>query len=314
MRTNDWNDWHCFVSVARLGGFTRAAERMDVPKSTVSMAVARLEQRLGVRLLERSTRRMRLTEDGERLMQEIGPLFERLEDIADHVDAGDASLGGVLRIAATYEFGSMQLGDVITEMMLRHPKLSIEVDVVSGIVDPLADGYDIAFVVTALPLPDSRQVARRVFDAPRGLYASPELVAQLGQPKTPADLAHWPQIAAPYEGEWTFSSKSESDEITLPLHPRLRTANAWLRVRAAVSGLGATVLARSFCEDECDAGRLVPLLPDYEPHPLRIYALLPARSLMPAKSRHFLDAVEALLTDSPFSKTAPWVTLAANHG
>ncbi|MTD33107.1 LysR family transcriptional regulator [Paludibacterium denitrificans] len=84
-RTNDWNDWYLFACVANLGNFTRAAERLDLPKSSVSTAISRLEKRLGLRLLERSTRHLRLTEAGNRLLQDINPLFARLDDVADHL-------------------------------------------------------------------------------------------------------------------------------------------------------------------------------------------------------------------------------------
>ncbi|GAB3245470.1 LysR family transcriptional regulator [Chitinimonas naiadis] len=291
MRTNDWNDWHAFVLVSTLGSFTRAAERLDAPKSSISQAVARLERRLGERLLERSTRSLRLTARGAALLRELGPLFERLEEVAE----GDAALGdvprGVLRIAAPYEFGALQLGDVINRMLLDYPQLGIEVEVVGRRVDPLVEGYDIAFAITADALPDSSQIAKKVYSVERGLYASPALLQRLGRPRTVAELAGWPVVAAPTEAQWVFIDGDGAREA-VDLQPRLRTPNAGLRVQAVLAGLGLSVISHRYCQAEVDAGRLVRVLPGHTPENLRIYALMPTRRLMPTKTRLFMQALE----------------------
>ncbi|MBM3116330.1 LysR family transcriptional regulator [Jeongeupia naejangsanensis] len=294
MRTKDWNDWYCFAMVAQLASFTRAAERLEQPKSSVSLAISRLEKRAGVRLLERSTRRLRLTAEGEQLLAAIAPLFTRLDDIADHLHAGDDRLRGVLRIAAPYEFGTLQLADVICDVLAEHPELDIHVDVSARRVDPIADGYDIVFVVTADALPDSSQVARQVFSVERGLYASPGLIAALPPLDHPAGLAQWPQLASPNEQHWQFRDAQGQSHV-LALAPRLRTQNAALRLRAATQGLGVAMVATTFCEPEVQRGELVRLLPAWPTEPLIIYALLPARRLMPARTRHFLDRLAAYL-------------------
>ncbi|GHD55990.1 LysR family transcriptional regulator [Jeongeupia chitinilytica] len=294
MQTKDWNDWYRFVLVAQLGSFTRAAERLGMPKSSLSLAISRLEKRTGVRLFERSTRRLRLTEEGGQLLQAVQPLFTQLDDIADHLHAADDRLRGVLRIAAPYEFGTQQLGDVICNVLADHPELDIHVDVSARRVDPLADGYDIVFVVTVDALPDSSQVMRRVVSVERGLYASPALLKASPPLMSPAALGGWPLVASPNEQQWQFASP-HGEPLLLPLSPRLRTQNAALRLRAAVEGLGVAMLATTFCEQEVARGELVRLLPDWPTDPLQIYALLPARRLMPARTRHFLERLGSLL-------------------
>ncbi|WP_169149633.1 LysR family transcriptional regulator [Azoarcus sp. TTM-91] len=294
MRTNDWNDWYAFAAVAQLGSFTRAAEQLGLPKSSVSYAVARLERRLGQRLLERSTRRLALTEQGERLREQVAPLFERLDGVA--AEAGDArdEARGVLRISTPYEFGVLQLGEVVNEVLGQHPGLEIELDVRVGTLDAPGPQYDLAFVATGDSLPDSPRIARRVYTVARGLYATPELVRRYGAPGKVADLAHWPCISMLGETRWLFRDGAGREHAIQPRGP-LRTTNAALRLQAALAGRGATLLAAAFCRGELATGQLVPLLPAYTPNPLRIYAFLPARGLVPARTRVFMEAIERLL-------------------
>lgn len=291
MTSHDWNDWQAFTCVAELGSFTRAAERLARPKSWVSMAVARLEQQLGLRLLERSTRKLRLTDDGQRLLSQLSPLFARLGEIADAARDTRDEPRGVLRIATPYEFGSMSLGEVVCEVLARYPELEIDVDIVSRPLDPAAEGYDIVFVLTAEPLPDSDQVARRVYSLARGLYAAPELVGRLGEPESPSALTAWPVLTVPNEPRWRFRGP-DGVEQTVELKPHLRTASAALRLRATLSGQGATLISRRLAQASVNSGELVALLPEYEPLPWRIYAFLPGRRLLPAKTRVFLSALE----------------------
>ncbi|KAF0812306.1 HTH-type transcriptional regulator PgrR [Andreprevotia sp. IGB-42] len=291
MRTKDWNDWYLFATVAQLGSFTRAAERLEQPKSSVSLAVARLEKKLGHRLLERSTRQLRLTEHGQTLLEQIAPLFAQLDDVADGVAAQGDTPRGLLRIAAPYEFGMLQLGEVVCALMAQHAGLDIDVDVINGPVDPLSAGYDITFAVTAQPLPDSSRVARRVFSVGRGLYAAPALLQRLGPPATVAALAHWPTVANLHETEWHFGGTGGA-RSAVALAPRLRTPNAGLRLQATLAGLGASMIANSYYDSEVRNGQLNRVLPDWQPDPLRVYAFIPARRLMPAKTRVFMDALE----------------------
>ncbi|SMC27531.1 transcriptional regulator, LysR family [Andreprevotia lacus DSM 23236] len=291
MRTNDWNDWYVFATVAQLGSFTRAAARLELPKSSTSLAVARLEKKLGQRLLERSTRTLRLTEQGQALLDDIAPLFAQLDDVADGVTAQGDTPRGLLRIAAPYEFGMLQLGEAVCALMAQHAGLSIDVDVSSGPVDPLSAGYDITFAVTAQPLPDSSRVAKRVFSVARGLYAAPSLLRRYGQPADIAALAEWPTIANPHETEWQFEDAA-GNRAALALAPRLRSPNAGLRLQATLAGLGASMIAQTYYDSQVKPRQLVQVLPHWQPDPLRVYAFMPARRLTPAKTRVFMDALE----------------------
>ena len=291
-RTNDWNDWYLFSCVAQLVSFSRAAERLQLPKSTVSTALTRLEQKLGSRLLERSTRRLRLTEAGFHLLEEISPLFARLEDVADHVQGQlEAPLSGTLRIAAPYEFASLHLSPVLCDIMQAHPDLHIEVDVISNQTDPLSSGHDLSFVMTSQPLPDSSLLGKRLYTLQQGLFAAPALLTARGWPRHPSELQDWPLLGAASALPWRLQH-ADGTEFTLQQGLHLQTANAGLRLQAAIAGRGICLVSRNFAAAALAAGQLHSILGDWTLPPLKTYALVPNRSLLPTKTRLLLDGLE----------------------
>jgi len=291
----EWNDWETFCRVVEAGSFTAAAEVLGIPKSTASAAVSRLEATLGVRLMTRTTRQLRLTEAGSHFYDDIAPLFERLREVHADTTAASEAVAGTLRIAAPYEVGAQHLTEPVCRTLEKYPHLQIQVHISWEQPDLLASGYDIVFVMVDQVLPDSSLVARRVVMIPRALYASPTLLAERPPLKTPADLAGWPCLSGPDDASWAFRPVGDptAEPIEIPIQPRLQTLNAEMRARAAVRGLGVARMARSVGDAEVAAGRLVRVLPDFELTALRVYALMPARKLVPRKVRVFLDALEA---------------------
>ncbi|HUG76759.1 MAG TPA: LysR family transcriptional regulator [Burkholderiales bacterium] len=288
----DWNDVDAFCCVIEYGGFTAAAKALGRPKSSVSASVARLEGELGARLLQRTTRRVRPTEAGESLFQDAAPMFQRLREVRANAAARGNAVAGTLRIAAPYEFGAHHLGAVACAMLARYRDLRIDIDVEYGRVDPLDRSYDIVFSYYDQDLPDSGRVARRVFSLKRGLFAAPRLLERHRQVRAPEDLADLPAIAAPADAEWSFTDAKGSSH-SVPIRPRMRSPNADVRRRATLEGLGVSRIVYTFCQEAVKEGRLQELLPDYECAPLRIYALLPGRRLVPPKARIFLETLGA---------------------
>jgi DNA-binding transcriptional LysR family regulator len=284
----DWNDVDAFCCVIEHGGFTAAAKAMSRPKSSLSASVARLETELGARLLQRTTRRVRPTEAGESLYQDAGAMFQRLREIRSDALARGRAVAGTLRIAAPYEFGAHHLGAVACAMLARYPDLRIDLDVEHARIDPLDRRYDIVFTPFEDELPDSGRVARRIYSVPRGVFASPALIERHHAVEHPEDLADLPAIASSGDAEWPFTD-SEGREHKIPVRARMRSPNAEVRRRAAIDGLGVSRIVKTFCLEAVGAGRLRELLPGYACAPLRIYALLPGRRLMPPKVRIFLD-------------------------
>lgn len=302
----NWDDVDAFCCVIEQGGFTAAARVLNRPKSSVSASVARLEATLDARLLARTTRRVTPTEAGSALYQDVGPAFQRLREVQVEAMALGRKVAGALRIAAPYEFGAHHVGAVACEMLARHPELRIDVEVEHARVDPLDRRFDIVFTMSDGETPDARAVARRVFSLPRAVYASPRLLAAHAAPRragdparplddalrVPADLARLPMVASLDDETWGFTD-AQGREHTVPVTPRMRSSNADVRRRAAIEGLGVARLTATFCEAAVRAGELVPLLPAFTCAPLKIYALLPGRRLMPLKARLFLDALAA---------------------
>ncbi len=287
----DWNDLEAFCSVIERGGFTAAANALGRPKSSISASVSRLEAHLGVRLLQRTTRRVRATEAGESLFQDASPMFHRLRDVRESAAARGNVVAGTLRIAAPYEFGAHHLGAVACMMLARYPDLHVELDVEHGQVDPLARRYDIVFSNYDADRQDSGRVAHSVIALRRGIFAAPALLKRYPKVKSPADLAELPVIASPADAEWRFTSGSNT--YSVPLRPRMRSPNADVRRRAALEGLGVSRTVYTYCQDHVADGRLQELLPAYTCTPQRIYVLLPGRRLLPPKVRVFLSTLVA---------------------
>lgn len=289
-----WDDFDVFCHVVAKGSFTAAAQALNRPKSSVSAAVARLERELNARLLERTTRRVRVTETGASLYQEASPLLTRLREVALDVREQSDTVSGTLRIAAPYEFGAHHLGAVSCQLMNLYPDLEIILDVVHAPVDLFDSQYDLVFSMTDRALPSSSLIATRVFTLERGLFGAPSLLARHRPIARPEDLAQVPLLAGLDDTDWHFT-RPDGESCNIPvLFARLRSANAGVRKQAALAGVGLVRITATFCEDAVAAGTLQQVLSDHDCAPLRVYALLPARRLMPPKVRTFLDTLGAM--------------------
>ena len=286
----NWDDFDAFCHVVDEGGFSAAARVLRWPKSRVSAAISRLESALDSRLLERTTRRVRLTTQGEELYRKAAPVFERLRRLRADSLASATKMAGKLRIAAPYEFAAHHLGPVACALLAQHPDLEIDIDMHYEQVDLVEGRYDIAFTAVEGVLPDSGLVARRIFYLQRGLFAAPDFIGRHGRPVSPADLALLPTIASRDDTEWLFHDAA-GVTASVPLNPRMRSPNAALRLQAALAGLGVARITATFCEAAVREGTLLRVLPEFSCDPLRMYALLPGRQRLPARVRVFLQTL-----------------------
>lgn len=289
----DWRDWELFCEVVEHGGFSAAARALGHPKSSLSAAVQRLEGQLGLRLIERTTRHLRLTDAGETIYRRVRPLFAALHDTRSEALAMSSAVSGTLRIKSPYEFGAHHAGPVACELMNRHPDLVIRIDVEHEIVNPVAENYDIVFAMLEAPLPSAGIVIRRVFTLQRGLFAAPALLERLGEPEKLADLARFPLIVGPNDAHWTVTTPGRQTESLSVAEARMISSNAHVRLQAALGGHGVLRVTASFARAAVEAGLLRRVLPDHVCEPLSVHALLPARQFVPAKVRCFLDALDA---------------------
>ncbi|MBR1243822.1 LysR family transcriptional regulator [Bradyrhizobium sp. AUGA SZCCT0274] len=288
----DWRDWELFCEVVQHGGFSAAARVLGHPKSSLSAAVQRLESNLGLRLIERTTRHLRLTDAGETIYA-VKPLFIALHDTHGEALAMSSTVAGTLRIKSPYEFGANHAGPIACELMDRYPDLVIRIDVEHEIVSPVVENYDIVFAMLEAPLPSTGIVIKRVSSLERGLYAAPSLLEKFGEPRSLEELARLPVLTGPNDAPWALTTPSGVIEHLDVQKARLVSSNADIRLQAALAGHGVLRVTATFTNSAVEAGTLRRLLPDHICEPLNVHALLPARQFVPAKVRCFLDALEA---------------------
>ena len=288
----DWRDWELFCEVVQHGGFSAAARALGHPKSSLSAAVQRLEGQLGLRLIERTTRHLRLTDAGEKIYRRVQPLFIALHETKTEALAMSSAVVGTLRIKSPYEFGAHHVGPVACDLMARYPDLTIRIDVEHEIVNPVAENYDIVFAMLEAPLPSAGIVIRRVFSLERGLFAAPALLERYGEPRSLEDLARLPLLAGPSDVAWAITPPGSTAEHLSVEKAKLVSSNAHIRLQAALAGHGVLRVTASFTRAAVEAGSLIRLLPDHVCEPLSVHALLPTRQFVPAKVRCFLDALE----------------------
>jgi DNA-binding transcriptional LysR family regulator len=294
------NDLLLFARVVEAGSFSRAAERVRLPKSTVSRRIAELERRLGERLLLRSTRKLAVTEFGISVL-------DHARQVADEVDGAmalalhrQAQPSGKLRISMPGDFANMALSTMLARFVQQHPAIALEVDVSPRRVDLIAESFDVAIRMGALP-DDTQLAARRLAEMSMGLYAAPAYLNTHGEPKTPEALEgmHALMILS-RSGDpmpWTLTRGQGAQQQRWNGVPTQRTvANSpELLIRLARLGAGLTAVSDHFATSYVQSGELVRVLPDWCLAPVLCSAVFPGRRLMPAKTRVFLDALTAML-------------------
>jgi len=286
-----WNDWDNFCWVIEAGSFTGASDLTGIPKSSISLSLSRLEARLGNRLLDRTTRKVRVTDFGQTLYARIKPLLNELREVDKDARLNRQKVSGTLRLAAPYETGWLHLAPALGKLLKAHPELRVEIDDTRKIPNLLEQRYDIAFVKTDARLPDSSLVSKRVVAMERAFFAAPEMITRRGLPRKLQDIESWPTIVDMDDDYWDLIENGQEAE-RMALSPTIRTYNVEIRVRAATDGLGVVRLLPAYIEDQLKSGKLVRLFPDHLSSPLKVYALTPARRLVPAKVRALLDALD----------------------
>jgi DNA-binding transcriptional LysR family regulator len=303
----DLNDVLAFTHVADLGSFTAAAARLGWPKSSVSERVARLEAELGARLLERSTRRVRLTIVGERYHEHARRVLFELEQASATVEVFRSAPCGALRISASVVLGQTLLAPLVLEYVAAFPEVSVFADFSNRRVDLLEEGFDVA--VRAGTLPESSLVARRIGQAGAGLYAAPAYLAQHGRPEEAEALRRHVLIDSAAQAQtrsWTLQHAHSGQVQQLDgLAFRLVSNDTPTLQAAASAGLGIASLAHFAARPDVEAGRLVPVLPDWWTRRLEIHAVFPSfKSLSPAV-RAFVDLIAEQLPARLAHNAAP---------
>jgi DNA-binding transcriptional LysR family regulator len=285
------------VAVVEAGNFVRAAEALRITQSGVSRAVARLEQRLGVRLFHRTARAVSLTEEGQRFYEEVAPLLAGLENAATEVTQAKTAARGRLCVNVDAAFGHHIICPRVGEFLAAHPALSLDLWVRDRLGDLDADGIDVAVRFgEAIP---SSLICRRLAATRVITCASPEYVSRRGRPKHPRDLRgnrhecimiRNPATGKPFD--WEFFRGDEV--VPVVVSGRLTVNDASALIAACLGGHGIAQLFEFHVREMLADGRLVQLLPDWAEERFPLYAYHRSRNLPSAKVRAFLDFVTAL--------------------
>jgi DNA-binding transcriptional LysR family regulator len=289
------NDLLLFARIVESGSFSKAAERVDLPKSTVSRRISLLEAKLGERLLQRTTRKLMLTEFGESLLEHARKVVDEVEAAGALVEHRQQAPSGRLRVSMPADFANLGITLVMTEFMARYPAITLELDLSPRRVDLVAENFDIAIRMGDLP-DDSSLAARRVALEKLGLYAAPSYIAQHGLPEHPDDLARHDLlcILSRSGGPMPWILTRGKTEWARELHARMTANSPDLLARVACNGGGIAASSNLFAAPFVEKGELVRVLPEWELPTVTGWAVFPSRRLMPAKTRAFLDMMETL--------------------
>jgi DNA-binding transcriptional LysR family regulator len=289
------NDLLLFARIVEAGSFSSAAQRLDLPKSTVSRRIALLEASVGERLLQRTTRRLMLTEFGASLLEHARKVAEEVEAAGALALHRQAEPSGKLRVSMPQDFANIVMADMMPRFLERYPAVSLELDLSPRRVDLVAENFDIAVRMGDLP-EDSTLAARRVATQQFGLYAAPSYLAQRGLPEQPDDLLRHDLLCVLSRAggavPWVLQRGKVRWEKTLTA--RLTANSPQLLAKIACSGAGIAASTDFIVAKHVARGQLVRVLPEWDMPVATGWAVFPGRRLMPAKTRAFLDMLDEM--------------------
>jgi DNA-binding transcriptional LysR family regulator len=278
-----------FTKVVEAGSFARAAERLDVSVSSVSRHVSELEAHLDARLLNRTTRRLSLTEAGRAFHERCVQLLADLEEAEASAGAGTVVPRGTLRLSCGVTFGTRYIAPVVAAFMARYPDMRFDVELSDRIVDLVDEGFDAAVRIGAIG--GQNLVGRRIGRTKLVCCASPAYLARHGEPRSPEDLARHACLLyeyAPQRDTWTFTDRAGHERkvrVTGPVHSN----NGSFAAALALEGVGIAYEPDIIVRDDVRAGRLVPILRTFVPQETGIHVVYASRRHLSAKVRAFAE-------------------------
>jgi DNA-binding transcriptional LysR family regulator len=288
-----------FAKVVEFESFSKAAEDLGLSKSAVSKQIAALEERLGARLLNRTTRRLSVTNAGARL-------FERCQTIVAEIEAAEVEAGqlhsrptGILRISAGMSLGHLHLAPALSTFLQTYPELNVELALNDRIVDLVDEGYDLALRIGELET--SSLMQRRLSDIRLITVAAPSYLERQGEPRHPSELVNHVCISYSYVwagGAWRFEIPDRSHRVRIT--PRIQVNNGDAMARMAEAGTGITQLPTFLVHDGIRNGHLKPILAEFEPPPLGLYAIYPQSRNLSVKVRVFIDFLVRHFAGTPY--------------
>jgi DNA-binding transcriptional LysR family regulator len=285
-----------FVAVVEGGSFAAAADKLEISRAMVSKQIQKLEEHLGTRLMNRTTRRLSLTETGR-------AFYERSVQIVSDVEEAEQIAGqmtrvpqGVLRVTIPLSYGQHRLAVIIGDYTQAYPQVKLDISLSDRKVDLVDEGFDLAIRIGALPQSDL--IARKIGGVRSIVCAAPSYLAKMGTPQTPADLGAHACLGYALTGtgaDWRLEGLH--DAVVIPISGPIRADNGDIIRLAALRGAGIVFQPHFIVGDDIEAGRLIRVLPDWQSAELGVYAVYPSRKHLSAKVRTFVDfLVEALQT------------------
>jgi len=290
-----------FVAVADAGGFAPAARQLNLSPPAVTRSIAALEQHLGVRLLHRTTRLVRVTEAGARYLDDCRRILAEVEEAEASVGGAHAEPQGVLGVTAPAMFGPMYVAPLLLDFLAQHPRVRVRSVFVDRVVNLIDEGLDVAVRIARLP--DSSLTAVRVGAVRRVVVASPAYLAARGTPRTPADLAEHDAIGFTPAGgapaPWVFRADERAPPQTVQPRVRLEVNGSEVGIQAALAGFGLTRALSYQVAPHVQAGTLRIVLAEYEPRPIPIHLMYPEGRRAAAKVRAFVAFAAERLRQDP---------------
>jgi DNA-binding transcriptional LysR family regulator len=287
-----------FVEVVKNQGFTAAAKQMQLSRAQISKSVMQLEKHLGTRLLNRTTRRVSLTETGRLYYERCKVILNDIEDIEIMSSEQSATPHGTLRISAPTSFGVLHLNEVLPKYIKKYPRVQVSLKLADRFIDVVAEGFDV--VIRIAELVDSSLIAHKIAPCKRVFCASPEYLQRQGAPEVPQDLAHHQCLIYSNETRpdiWVMHGPDGTESVKV--NGPMRADNGDILKTAAVCGLGITLLPTFIAGPDLRSGRLQQVLNEYRVPEISIYAVFPSRRYLSARVRTFVDYLSEYFGEEP---------------
>ncbi len=286
----DLNDLYYYVQIVDHGGFAPAGRALGIPKSKLSRRIALLEERLGVRLIHRTSRRFTVTELGHAYYTHCKAMLVEAEAAQTVIESAHTEPCGTIHLSCPIALLHACVGAMLVDFAIKYPQVNIQLNAINRPVDVLAEGIDIALRVRPLPLEDSDLAFRVLAHASQCLVASPKLVKQFGAPTVPADLSAWPSLSYGSSQKPVWKLQGEKGAKAELHHvPRFVATDMMILRDAAVANIGVVQLPTMLVHDQLVDGTLVRLLPTWNPRHEAIHAVFPSRRGLVSSVRALID-------------------------
>jgi DNA-binding transcriptional LysR family regulator len=294
---NALGNMHLFVEVASAGGFRAAASRLGMPNSTLSRRISDLERSIGLRLFNRTTRRVELTEAGSLYFERCRRIIQEALLAQEELSGLVTRPTGVIRASVPVDFTLVYLSDILSDFVRLYPGISLNLDVTPRQSDLVSDPVDLTIRMGEPK--EQTLIARKLGELGAALFASPDYLARAGKPATPQDLVQFNCLRV-VDRPWKLIHDRSGEEATITVAGSFTANNVGLLRRLAIDGNGIVALTHELVDADLKAGRLARVLADWSPPKVPIYALTETR-LVPAKVRVFIDFLLARLKDRGLS-------------